>query len=179
MPRITKKMIAEMQAKEQKHRENTNRCIALLTQKLNIDIDPTGSMYMNCVDFDDEDNAVIPLRFEGKIVKSTFVVGSNIDPDTEIAFDPYNNTKLLIGLLNLYIEMYYPFEELLTLSISNKHTNKLGIVTLRFRSGLWFESDEYYKDSLKYIDILYRLDGSTPPEFRKIRELDEQDTNIG
>ena len=175
MPRITKKMIAEMQMRDAKHQENTNRCIALLTQKLNIEIDNEGNMFLCRFDCDDEDNATIPLRFEGKVIKSTFVVGSNIDPENEMAFDPYNNIKLLIGLIAVYCEEYFPGDEMLTLAISNRRPNKPGVATIRFRSGLWFESDTYNKDSLKYIDLLYQMDGSVPPEFRRIKELDEDE----
>ena len=175
MPRITKKMIAEMQMKELKHQQNTNSCIALLTQKLNIEIDNEGKMYLCRFDYDDDDNATIPLRFEGKVVKSTFVVGDNIDLENEIAFDPYNNVKLLIGLIGLYVEEYYPTDELLTLAISNRRPNKLGTASISFRSGTYFDSNEYYKDSLKYIDLLYQMDGSAPPEFRKLKEIDESE----
>ena len=36
MPRVTKKMLAEQARKEELFKKNTNKCIALVTQKLNI-----------------------------------------------------------------------------------------------------------------------------------------------
>ena len=36
MPRITKKMLEEQAKKEELFKKNTNKCIALVTQKLNI-----------------------------------------------------------------------------------------------------------------------------------------------
>ena len=45
MPRITKKMLEEQAKKEELFKKNTNKCIALVTQKLNIIIGEGGYMY--------------------------------------------------------------------------------------------------------------------------------------
>ena len=110
------------------------------------------------------------MKYAGKRVKST-MVNIPIDPATEMAFDPYNNIKLMISLLNMYIEIYED-SDILTLSLSTKKLNEYGFAELKFEDGRVVRGNEYFRDSLKYMDIIYALDGSAPPEFKRIKELD-------
>lgn len=175
MPRITKKMLEEQAQKEALFQKNTNKCIALVTQKLNIIIGEGGYMYLvNSNMEDDGVGSTIPLILEGKKMKST-MVGLEIDPMTEIAFDPYNNHKIVTGLINLYLETYYPGIDIQSLSLAGRHLNELGNAVLKLTNGQEFKSGNYYKDTLKYLDILYQMDGSAPPEMRVLKEMDSDD----
>ena len=118
--------------------------------------------------------STIPLILEGKKMKST-MVGLEIDPVTEIAFDPYNNHKIVTGLINLYLETYYPGIDIQSLSLAGRHLNELGNAVLKLTNGQEFKSSNYYKDTLKYLDILYQMDGSAPPEMRVLKEMDSDD----
>ena len=165
--RVTKKMVAEAAEKEALLTKNTNRCIALLTQKLNLSIDKDGYMII----INEEDGWSSPMKYAGKRLVST-MVGKEIDQSTEMAFDPYNNVKLMISLLNQYIEIYMPDQEILSISISSKKLNMLGFAEIKFMDGTSYVGNEYYRDSLKYMDIIYMLDGSAPPEFAQLKNID-------
>ena len=170
MPRVTKKMLEEQAKKEELFKKNTNKCIALVTQKLNIIIGEGGYMYLVNSNMEDEGvGSTIPLILDGRKMKST-MVGLEIDPATEIAFDPYNNHKIVTGLINLYLETYYPGIDIQSLSLAGRHLNELGNAVLKLTNG-----SNYYKDTLKYLDILYQMDGSAPPEMRVLKEMDSDD----
>ena len=53
--------------------------------------------------------------------------------------------------------------------------NEYGNAVLKLTNGQEFKSDNYYKDTLKYLDILYQMDGSAPPEMRVLKEMDSDD----
>lgn len=166
--RITKKMIAEAEAKEALLTKNTNRCITMLTQKLNLTIDKDGYMVI----INDDDGWSSPMKYAGKRLVST-LVGKEIDPAIEMAFDPYNNVKLMISLVNQYVEMYMDEDtDILSLSISSKKLNTLGFAEIKFMDGTSYAGNEYYRDALKYMDIIYILDGSAPPEFMQLKAID-------
>ena len=94
-----------------------------------------------------------------------------IDLELELPFDPYNNSKLALSLANFYINEFMGMEALM-LGITNKKLNELGYSICKLTSGRVIEGNEYYRDSLKYIDMIYMLDGSAPPEFRALKEID-------
>lgn len=166
MPRITKKMIQEEEERERLTIINTNKCIGLVMQKMELDVDRFGYIVRN----NEEDNEITELNFDGKKCKST-LLNLPIDLELELPFDPYNNSKLALSLANFYINEFMGMEALM-LGITNKKLNELGYSICKLTSGRVIEGNEYYRDSLKYIDMIYMLDGSAPPEFRALKEID-------
>lgn len=170
MPRITKKQIEEENKKQLRLQKNTNACIGMIMQKLELNVDKYGHIQR----FDEEDGEYTALTFDGKRCKSTLIPNIIIDPDIELAFDPYNNIKLAISLLTYYIAEFIG-KEILVMGPTNKKLNERGKLILKLVSGQSseiHEGHEYFRDALKYIDMIYLLDGSAPPEFTAISELD-------
>lgn len=164
---MRKKSFKQEQQEYLELQTKTNGLIALVTQKLNIDIRQDGTMYLVT-----DDNEVHQLRMDGRNIVSTFVVGTNIDPETQIAFDPYNNVRMAIAMVNAYLELYLPDREIIGISLSTRHMNQKGFAEIKFMDGEVIRSHEYKQDGLKYMDLIYNLDGSVPPEYAKLRELD-------
>lgn len=172
MPRITKKQIAEENQKELRLQKNTIACIGMIMQKLELNVDKYGYIQR----FDEEGGEYTSLTFDGRRCKSTLIPNIMIDPDTELAFDPYNNIKLAISLLTFYIAEFIG-KEILVMGPTNKKLNERGKLILKLITPAGTEiteGHEYFRDSLKYIDMIYVLDGSAPPEFTSITELDTE-----
>lgn len=169
--RKTKKMIAMEEELERNILINSISCRNLVMQKLGLEVNSDG--YVMYTDEDTYECEV--LSFDGK--KCTMNLR---DETTELLFDPYNNIKLACSLLYFYIERYLGFEkygEILLLYLSNdKLINRIGHCVLKFIGGFILEGNDYYRDTLKYIDAIYILDGSAPIEFSMLRGIDVNDT---
>ena len=56
--------------------------------------------------------------------------------------------------------------------ITNARPDNIGHIEIEFANGVVYKSDAYYKDSLKYIDILMKLEQALPIEFERLRRYD-------
>lgn len=169
MPRITKKMIQEEKEAELRLQKNTNTCIGMIMQKMGLEIDTkTGDGSIRRYDEDEEEYTY--LTFDGKKCVST-MMNLEIDMDTQLPFDPYGNTKLATSLLTYYISEYLG-REILLVAPSNKKPNEEGHLILKFEDGEKIEGNTYFKDTLKYLDMIYILEGSAKPEYTKLKAID-------
>lgn len=169
--RKTKKMIEMEQQLEETIMKNSIICRNLIMQKLGLETNSDG--YIVYCDEDSDEYEV--LSFDGKKCAMNL-----LDDSTELLFDPYNNIKLACSLMYFYIEKYYGFDkygEILLLYLSNDTIiNKIGHCIIKFIRGFQLEGNDYYRDTLKYIDIIYILDGSSPLEFNTLKGIDVNDT---
>ena len=169
MPRITKKMIEEEKANEMFLAKATRECVSLVMTKMGLEVNKDG--FIERVD-DDNDEITI-LTFSGKQCVTTLLPNRETNMEVELPFDPYNNAKLAASLLTYYLSEY-AYKEVLVMGPTNKKLNEEGKLIVKFTNGETLESHVYFKDSLKYIDAIYTLEGSAPPEFRALKGLDRE-----
>lgn len=167
MPRITKKMIQEEQDKEMRLAKATRECISVVMTKMQLEINKDGFIER----YDDETDEVTILTFGGKRCVTTLDPKREIDMEVELPFDPYNNAKIAASLLTYYLSEYI-FREVLVMGPTNKKLNEEGKLIIKFTDSSTFEGNVYKKDSLKYIDAIYQLEGSAPPEYKALKGLD-------
>lgn len=103
------------------------------------------------------------LYFNNRVLKYNYMVSirNQIDINTEIYFDPLNNKSLMNFLFvyylrklsildNYHVSAYYTVDSMVDY-------NKKAIET---KNGLnVIRSNYYYKDTLRYIDMILRLSG--------------------
>ena len=124
----------------------------VLIQKIGLELDDQNHLI-------DQDTGQ-PLHFNGKIIKYNH---TNINrlAKNEVEFDPLNNTSMANYLCGYYIEKMNAEEEtdINIYSQSNKDRDTPGIVEAR-QNDMIIKSDTYVKDSLKYIDLINKIDNS-------------------
>jgi len=167
MPRITKKQIREEEENEYALNRNARICIGLVMQKMELEINNEGNIIRN----DDECGEITAITFDGKACVSSLLPNREIDMERELPFDPYNNVKLAASLLTFYLSEYLG-KEILFMGVTNKKLNEEGKLILKFADGQTIEGNIYDRDSLKYIDMVYMLEGSAPPEYTALKEID-------
>lgn len=139
--------------------------ITLYMRYLGLDILDTGTLV-----FQDEDTDEYEvLRIDGNLCKypdPKFIQ----DPYNETLMDVYTTTKNTIKLFyNYMMRMGYKIE---MVYLTNVKTDKWGHLEVMFANGVKYISNDYYKDSLKYIDLIMQLEQAIPDEFAVLREID-------
>lgn len=119
----------------------------LMLQEMGLEIDKRG----NVVDQDTGTN----LQFKGKAIK----IGCT--EKNEVEYNPIDNPNLMNALFNYYVDkvnreedryisVYYP---------SSKDKTEKGSIELRVGNET-IKSDNFYNDSIKYGDLVLKLNGS-------------------
>lgn len=167
--RKTKKMIEAEEQLLQLIERNSIICRNLIMQKLGLELNSDG--YVTFCNEDEDSDECEVLSFDGK--KCTLNLR---DETTEILFDPYNNIKLACSLMHFYMTNmcgFNPHGDILLLFLTNDTIiNKPGCCQIKFEDGYELIGNIYCRDTLKYIDIIYILDGSSPIEFNALRGID-------
>jgi hypothetical protein len=157
--------------REQKIKEivevNSSICTNLLMQKLGLNEDSTGKV----VYIDDETDETEVILYSGKECKINKDI---IDPYSNLLFDPYTNIQLACSMMYWYIcKNYTQHGDIFLMYLTNDNNlNKLGHCYIKFYDGTIIEGNDYNLDSLKYLDIIYKLDGSASIEFNELKKLD-------
>lgn len=125
----------------------------ILIQKIGLELDENSHLV-------DQDTGQ-PLHFNGKAIKYNY---TNINrlAKNEVEFDPLNNTSMANYLCGYYIEKMNNEGEtdISIYSQSNKDRDTLGNVEAR-QGDTVIKSDSFVKDSLKFIDLIDKVDSSS------------------
>ena len=142
----------------------------LLMCYLGIEHTNNGNMYF----YDDDDN-IIDMYIDG--MKCVYPFTANRIPQKgEIEFNVYFNTKLMLSILEWYFAEHGYIVNIQ--KITNGRPDTIGHVEIEFMNGVVYKSDVYYKDSLKYIDILMKLERALPMDFQRLRSYDINPVNL-
>ena len=140
----------------------------MLMCHLGLECGPDGTIY-----FIDDDDMMVNLYIDGlKCIYPFIRTDGVIRPiqKGEIEFNVYFNSKLMMSVLEWYcIERNY----LITMQkITNGRPDTIGHIEVEFANGVVYKSDAYYKDSLKFIDILMKLEQAPQIDFERLRSYD-------
>ena len=125
-----------------------------LMQEIGLDIDNNKHIV-------DQDTGSL-LQFNGKNLK--FVENEEeFIPRGDAAFDPIGNPKLMNHLFSYYtskihdedgryVNIYYPVQD-------SKDVKKGAIELKEEKENIKLRSENYYNDSLKYMDLILQLNG--------------------
>ena len=183
MKKEEKKQIKYYELKDQYSREFSE----LMIQRLGLE----SNGEMNTLVFDDIYiyGLPLPLTYDGyKFVSFDYIQIAEENPDKIKVFDPYND----LGLANYcvlqimqYIQDIDVNNAVSIISISNNKMNEDGHFELIFNhdfDGKYeYISDpntdklighNYNRDSLKYLDLIYVLDGAADIEFVALKNID-------
>ncbi|MBQ8132767.1 MAG: hypothetical protein IJ193_09780 [Bacilli bacterium] len=158
----------------------------LVIQRLGLE--PEGDN--NTLVFSDIFLSGIPLHliYEGyKFVPFDYEYIAEQNPDTIKVFDPYND----LGLINYCLSQYMVYIQEIDvnkyvsiISISNNKMNEYGHGEIAFDTeygtselsntpdGYHIIGHDYNRDSLKYLDLIYIMDGAAKIEYTALRNLD-------
>lgn len=132
----------------------------------------------------------LPLTNDGyKFVSFDYEYIAAQNPDTIKVFDPYND----LGLANFCVLQYMHYiqdidvnNSVFIVSISNNKMNELGHGEIDFdlstdpsisqyannEDGDKLIGNDYHRDSLKYLDLIYIMDGAADIEFAALKNID-------
>lgn len=125
-----------------------------IMQEIGLDIDDNNHII-------DQDTGVA-LQFKGKQLKYINNKKCRLERN-EIPFDPVCDAKLMNNLFAYYINkinaedgryvnIYY--------SVQDKNSKKGSIILKEERDNITMQSNSYYNDSLKYMDLILQLNGN-------------------
>ena len=141
----------------------------MLMCHLGLEVDPnSGSIYF----IDEDTDRMVDMYIDGLKCIYPFLRTDEPRPIQrgEIEFNPYFNTKLMLNIVEWYFAEH---GYLVTMQkITNARPDNIGHIEIEFANGVVYKSDAYYKDSLKYIDILMKLEQAPPIEFERLRRYD-------
>ena len=137
------------------------RATQIVMHEIGLDVDK----YNNIVD---QDNGQ-PLHFNGKVLKYNLSNRKIHMGRNDIEFDPIDNTKIMSHLFSYYLDkkneedgtyfpVYFPV---------NKADGKSA---LEVRGNSTFKSKSYKNDSLKYVDLILRINGNTDIDLNDVDE---------
>ena len=125
----------------------------LIMREVGLEVGPGGKI---C----DQDTGM-PIRINGKevVAPGGYVVKSAIE------FDPYNNRKQMGQIFNYFINKQYEEggKEVLTY-YSKDDTPDGGKIECKLEDNTTITSAQYTRDTLKYADIIMRLNGENNPD---------------
>lgn len=98
--------------------------------------------------------------------------GNHCDKQS-IEFDPHNNRKLMSQLFGYFLDKHSEETDIDILAYYNVDDGKNGYIECRMSNNELISSKSYQRDSLKYTDIIMRLNGETNTD-----ELEKFDTPI-
>lgn len=165
--RISKKELIrleeEQKALELQRQKNALFCCGLTMRRLNLQVAKDGRLF-----WVNDDNELTDITFDGKICKP---FGVEINQRIETHFDLYNNPKLCCGFIQYYLNEFRCID-LNMLYLTNKVSNSAGQACVILPDNRTIKSNMYNKDTLKYIDLLFTLDGALPFELEDLKGLD-------
>lgn len=135
---------------------------------LGMEHDSQGNMFI----YNDDEDVSLELYINGLKCIYPFVNQEIPIQKNEIEFNVYFNTRLMISILDCYFaEKGYIVN---IQKITNARPNTIGHVEIEFANGVVYKSDAYFKDSLKYIDIIMKLEQAPLIEFERLRSYDSE-----
>ena len=146
----------------------SRECVDTLMRFMNIEPYVDGTLYIMDDDMEEVQHIVIDGMF-------CIYPDPNREPaKNEIPFDVYNNTRLMSTMLTIFIANKGWGVDMQ--KITNNRPDRLGHLEILFSNGVTWSSNAYKKDSLKYLDMIMKLQGALPPDFERLKGLDICDT---
>lgn len=139
-------------------------CTDTLIRFMGIEVYVDGSMYI----YDDDTCTAQQI-----IINGMYCIYPNegYEPkQNEMIFDVYNNTRLMATMLSIYIANKGWGIDMQ--KITNNRPDTLGHLEILFSNGVKWTSNAYKKDSLKYLDMIMKLEGALPDNFAQLKGID-------
>lgn len=167
--------------------EKNSRLFSEMTmQRLGLEKEDGTNYICKFFDEDDEDDNFLILNrsncetinFDGFRYVSYDDIDKYKNSQEVKLFDPYNNIKLCTFLLQWYIVNIYKYniDNIIVIGITNARMNDPGYAYIKGRDNygrIWeLKGGTYNRDCIKYLDLIYKLDGAFPLEFNKLKEVD-------
>lgn len=185
MPRITKKELQKQELYNKTMALNGSIFAQLVAQRLGLEKNPiTGFIMINREDDNIDSMGNEVFTFDGyKFVFNEDYERYEHDQSVKL-FDPYNNIKLIIFLVNWYmvnIQHWDVDECVLLMAISNNVMNATGYGFIKFMNEdpvthsykIWeLRGNNYHRDCIKYLDLIYKMDGAISLEYDKLKSID-------
>lgn len=185
MARVTKKELKKQELYEKTMAFNGAIFSQLIAQRLGLIKDPNTKFIIIESDDDDMSNLNNELfMFDGyKYVFKEDAERYERDQSVKV-FDPYNDIKLIVYLVNWYMQhiQHWNVEEcVLLMAISNNTMNAEGYGFIKFMQEnpethqikTWeMRGNKYKRDCIKYLDLIYKMDGAISIEYDKLKEID-------
>ena len=148
----------------------------LMIQRLGLETDQLGFLM-----YEDIIVGGAPLRFSYN--GCNYVTFDDIsiaeeNPDTIKVFDPYNDLGLAtycVMQYMCYIQEIDVNECVSIISVTNSKMNSLGCSELTYTAKMnnkKISGNMYHRDCLKYLDLIYILDGAADEEYTALQNLD-------
>lgn len=137
----------------------------LFMRYVGLEVDSNGYIYY----YNDDNDTITQLYLDGmKCVYPKFEVK---DPKLEIALDVYNNPKQCAQILYFYNNNILGYQ-IDMMFLTNSKSDTMGRLEVRYINGTVYDSNVYFKDTLKYIDMVMKMEQAVPMDFTRLRELD-------
>ena len=128
----------------------------LIMREVGFEVGPGRRIY-------DQDSGM-PIKINGMEV----VAPGSYSNRQFVEFDPYNNRRLMGHVFNYYINKQYEESGREVLTYYNKDdTPAGGKVECRLDDNTIITSNQYTRDTLKYVDIMMRLNGEENPNLEQ------------
>lgn len=187
MPRITKKELA----KQQRYYDTMNHNAELFSDRMiqRLGLIPFINDNLLCSEESLENNELLYFTYDGNKyidygmynrLKEQAVIATG-DPEAvpELPlgiklFDPYNDIKLCINCVCWFLEVNLKkdTDRILFLNVTNAKMNDLGHATIKFDNMYELSGNEYHRDCIKYLDLIYKIDDANVFEYRDLAKLD-------
>lgn len=116
-----------------------------------------------------------PIKFGDKFI----CYPKNLYPNNKsiVPFDPFNNPKMASLIMKLFCAKY-EMENHVNINLiflSNVDRKGYGVASCRFESGKTIDSGKYTTESLRFIDLIFRMDYNLTVYLEGVlHELDEK-----
>lgn len=137
-----------------KQRQQQAEFGALMLDELGFYTDMDGRV------IDQETDSVVGIK--GKTLR--YVPEDQYISRNEMLFDPLNNQMLANNLFSYYINNRYDGYVSIYNTAQSPSNNGKGTVNVHTEGDTILQSGEYYMDSLKYADMIMRMNGNTSPD---------------
>jgi len=139
-----------------------HRALDLFMRYIGLDIYVDGS-----ITYEDDDECVETVLLNGYVCKHIDYEVTPNDISLEVYYNSKNAAKLFLyymGKLGYGINMMF---------LTNNKPDTIGRLEVEFANGVKYTSHVYNKDSLKYLDLIMRIENVMEGEFSQLKEIDE------
>lgn len=172
VPRVTKK---ELSKQEQYYSLMAHNAVIFsnrMIQRLGLFPYKDGLL---CVEEEFEDGNLVYFTYDGfKYIPYEFYQEGTYLPQGIKVFDPYNDIKLCINCVLWYLQniQNQDTDHIIYLAVSNQKMNDRGYAKIGFDNMFTMEGNEYSRDCIKYLDLIYKIDEANPLEYKDLQDID-------
>lgn len=140
-----------------------HRALDLFMRYIGLELYVDGSIM-----YEDDEECMESVKFNGFVCK-------HIDYETgpnDISLEVYYNSKNAAKLFLYYMDrLGYRINIMCLTNVGNK-PDSIGRLEVEYANGVKYTSHVYKRDSLKYLDLIMRLDNVMEDEFAQLKEID-------